>query len=277
MRPQLRAEYDEKYSLKETVREIGAGADVKGSAASIRSTQTPPLFQSNETCLVPLKDHPMTNEPTPDPSPEQPLQQIQHSSATARIPDEVGRGVFATAVIVLHGANEYTIDFVQSLARPNRVAARVILPPAVASQFVFALEQALEKYTASYGQPPREPRPPQPTAQLQPAPEQAAAAGGGGEAGSPAGGQPAQSGGQQPPRPVPQPAPIADIYDNLKLPDEMLGGVYANMASISHTASEFCFDFIAQFFPRSAVTARVYMAAPRVPELLGSLKRSIGS
>ena len=47
-------------------------------------------------------------------SDEQPVQQIQHSSATARIPDEIGRGVFATAVIVLHGPNEYTIDFIQS-------------------------------------------------------------------------------------------------------------------------------------------------------------------
>ena len=218
---------------------------------------------------------------TDEPNPEQPLQQIQHSSATARIPDEVGRGVFATAVIVLHGANEYTIDFVQSLARPNRVAARVILPPAVASQFVIALEQAIEKYTASYGQPPREPRPPQ--APVAPPPQPAEAAAGGGQAGgSQASGGQADggqaAGGQPAPRPAaPQPAPIADIYENLKLPDDMLGGVYANMASISHTASEFCFDFIAQFFPRSAVTARVYMAAPRVPELLGSLKRSIGS
>ena len=218
---------------------------------------------------------------TDEPNPEQPLQQIQHSSATARIPDEVGRGVFATAVIVLHGANEYTIDFVQSLARPNRVAARVILPPAVASQFVIALEQAIEKYTASYGQPPREPRPPQ--APVAPPPQPAEAADGGGQAGgSQASGGQADggqaAGGQPAPRPAaPQPAPIADIYENLKLPDDMLGGVYANMASISHTASEFCFDFIAQFFPRSAVTARVYMAAPRVPELLGSLKRSIGS
>ena len=217
---------------------------------------------------------------TDEPNPEQPLQQIQHSSATARIPDEVGRGVFATAVIVLHGANEYTIDFVQSLARPNRVAARVILPPAVASQFVIALEQAIEKYTASYGQPPREPRPPQPP--VAPPPQPAEAAAGGGQAGgSQASGGQADggqaAGGQPAPRPAPQPAPIADIYENLKLPDDMLGGVYANMASISHTASEFCFDFIAQFFPRSAVTARVYMAAPRVPELLGSLKRSIGS
>ncbi len=223
----------------------------------------------------------MTDDATPDPTPEQPLQQIQHSSATARIPDQIGRGVFATAVIVLHGANEYTIDFVQSLARPNRVAARVILPPAVASQFVIALEQALEKYTASFGQPPVEPRPAQPAQPAEPAPAAAAGSGeqapGGPSGGGQTGGGPAAS-GQPAPRPAaPQQPPIADIYDNLKLPDEMLGGVYANMASISHTASEFCFDFIAQFFPRSAVTARVYMAAPRVPELLGSLKRSIGS
>jgi hypothetical protein len=33
---------------------------------------------------------------------------------------------------------------------------------------------------------------------------------------------------------------------------------------------------VAQFFPRSAVTARVYMAAARVPDLHASLKRSTG-
>ncbi|MBT7727917.1 MAG: DUF3467 domain-containing protein, partial [Planctomycetaceae bacterium] len=98
---------------------------------------------------------------TDEPNPEQPVQQIQHSSATARIPDEIGRGVFATAVIVLHGVHEYTIDFVQSLARPNRVAARIILPPAVANQFVLALEQALEKYQSSFGGIPHEPNPSQ--------------------------------------------------------------------------------------------------------------------
>ena len=100
----------------------------------------------------------MSDEKNPD---EQPVQQIQHSSATARIPDEIGRGVFATAVIVLHGPNEYTIDFIQSLARPNRVAARIILPPVVANQFVLALEQALEKYRNAFGHLPHEPQPSQ--------------------------------------------------------------------------------------------------------------------
>jgi hypothetical protein len=225
-----------------------------------------------------VEDKDMTDEPNP----EQPVQQIQHSSATARIPDEIGRGVFATAVIVLHGTHEYTIDFVQSLARPNRVASRIILPPAVAHQFVLALEQALEKYRASFGVIPHEPKSQQQdqgqSSEKDTAPSDIS--------------QPEDTTGTKPvtenttsnaPTPesnssnTTQPAPIADIYDNLKLPDDMLGGVYANMASISHTGSEFCFDFIAQFFPRSAVTARVYMAAPRVPELLNSLKRSINA
>ena len=220
----------------------------------------------------------MSDEKNPD---EQPVQQIQHSSATARIPDEIGRGVFATAVIVLHGPNEYTIDFIQSLARPNRVAARIILPPVVANQFVIALEQALEKYCNAFGRLPHEPKPPQsdqkPCANSNDTRDDQKAQDATGTE------NPKTASTPQSPAPPPgkmsatQQAPIADIYDNLKLPDDLLGGVYANMASISHTGSEFCFDFIAQFFPRSAVTARVYMAAPRVPELLSSLKRSINA
>jgi hypothetical protein len=222
----------------------------------------------------------MTDEPTPGQPSEPPIQQIQHSAATARIPDSVGRGVFSTGVIVLHGPNEYTIDFVQSLARPSRVAARVVLPPAVASQFVIALEQSLEKHAAAHGRPQQEPPKPPPAAkaadaapdQEKPTANGSAQTDEGEEAAKPA----KEEAAKPAPPPVPQPAPISDIYESLKLPDEMLGGAYANVVSISYSASEFCFDFIAQFFPRSAVTSRVYMAVPRVPELLGSLKRSIG-
>ncbi len=223
----------------------------------------------------------MSDEKHPENNPEQPVQQIQHSSATARIPDEIGRGVFATAVIVLHGPNEYTIDFIQSLARPNRVAARIILPPTVANQFVLALEQALEKYRVSFGHLPNEPQAPKVDQNPRPASSDANDSKKMQDA-TPTG-KPTSAETPQTSTPrsnqsnAVQQAPIADIYDNLKLPDDMLGGVYANMASISHTGSEFCFDFIAQFFPRSAVTARVYMAAPRVPELLSSLKRSINA
>lgn len=202
----------------------------------------------------------MSTDPSDEPNPDRPLQQIEHSSATARVPDAVGRGVFATAAVVLHGPNEFTLDFLQSIVHPSRVAARVILPPKVAGQFTVALGEALAKYAQSFGGPPREPSRP-----AGPKPGQPGAAG--------------QPGGEAAPAPSAprQEPPIADIYEQLKLPDEMLGGSYANVVSISHTGSEFCFDFIAQVFPRSVVTARVYMAATRIPDLLTSLKRSTAS
>jgi hypothetical protein len=65
------------------------------------------------------------------------------------------------------------------------------------------------------------------------------------------------------------------VYEQLKLPDEMLGGGYANLVMIRHTAEEFCFDFIANFFPRSVVTNRVYMSAGRVPPFLDTLCTSL--
>ena len=186
------------------------------------------------------------------------------------MPDPVGRGVFATAAVVLHGANEFVIDFIQSIVHSSRVAARVILPPKVAEQFTAALGEALGKYAQSFGGPPADPA--RQAAQKAAQQGQPAAAGANpdqpGAAGQPAGAA-ANAPRQEP--------PIADIYEHLKLPDEMLGGSYANVVSITHTASEFCFDFIAQVFPRSAVTARVYMAAARTPELLASLKRSTGT
>jgi len=167
-------------------------------------------------------------------------QELQHSPATARVPDMVGRGVFSTGAIVMHGAHDFLIDFIQSLAAPRRVVARIILPPTVIPLFIGALEDNLGKYTRSFGDLPRMPAPP---------------------AASP-GGQPAP------------PPPIMDVYEQLKLPDEMLGGAYANTVVISHSPAEFCFDFIGSFYPRSVVTCRVYLATPHVPELFDSLKRS---
>jgi hypothetical protein len=171
------------------------------------------------------------------------LQKIEHSMATARVPEDVGRGVFATGAIVLGGAEEVTVDFVLGLGHPARLAARVILPPGVARRLVTALEESLGKYSQRFGGPPRDPAtPPKPA---------------------------------EPPPPAQQ-RPIAEVYESLKASDEMFSGVYANLASITFSGSEFCIDFVAGLFPRSVVAARVYMAAPHVPEFLGSLKRSVG-
>jgi hypothetical protein len=216
----------------------------------------------------------MAASPLEPPSNDQPLQRIEHAPATARIPDAVGRGVFATGAIVLRGPTEFAIDFVQSLVRPERVAARVVLPPVVATQFAAALAQSLAGYAEKFGSLPREPAAVQPAPSTRLSETSATEAASGTVQGAPAPGE-ASGTPQLPTPPAPQPA-ITDHYERLKLPVEMLGGAYANLVSISQTGSEFCFDFIAKFYPRAAVTTRVYMAAVRVPDLLASLQRSIG-
>lgn len=67
---------------------------------------------------------------------------------------------------------------------------------------------------------------------------------------------------------------IQEVYDDLRLSDEVICGAYANGVMISHTPAEFCFDFITNFFPRSAVSSRIYMSAPQVPRLLEGMTQT---
>lgn len=75
--------------------------------------------------------------------------------------------------------------------------------------------------------------------------------------------------GQSPKRQNPQ-----DIYDELKIRDEILCGTYANAVMIGHGPYEFSFDFITNFYPQSAVSCRVFLAAGHIWRLLDSLKQS---
>src|SRR4029079_18066543 len=89
-------------------------------------------------------------------------QEVQHSPATARVPDAVGRGVFSTHAIVMQGAHEFLIDFIQSLAPPRRVVARIIMPTSVVPLFIGALDDNLRKYANVFGPPTRMQAPPTP-------------------------------------------------------------------------------------------------------------------
>ena len=153
----------------------------------------------------------------------------------ARVPDHVADGCFSTGAIVMTGPSEYVVDFLQTIGRPHRVARRVIVPHPVMPQFIDALNTNLDLYKSRFGDPPV---PPQNQNQTR--------------------------------RPTPQ-----EIYDDLKLPDEVLSGVYANGVMIGHGASEFGLDFLTSFFPQSAVSARVFVSAGQVPRLLESLKSAV--
>ena len=47
---------------------------------------------------------------------------MQH--VTARVPDAVSRGAFSTGVIVMTGATEFILDFVQNIGGPPLVVTR---------------------------------------------------------------------------------------------------------------------------------------------------------
>ena len=56
------------------------------------------------------------------------------------------------------------------------------------------------------------------------------------------------------------------------IPKALVAG--ANAVMIGHTPTEFSFDFITTLFPKSVVSARVFLSAPNVPRLLEYLKHS---
>lgn len=175
--------------------------------------------------------------PGPPESGQSGAQPEQTPPLRARVPDHVAGGTFSTGAIVMTGPSEYIVDFLQTIGRPHKVAARVVIPHPVMPQFIDALNTNLDLYRKRFGDPVTpQPQPPNPDAR----------------------------------RPSPQ-----EIYDDLKMPDEVLSGTYANGVMIGHGATEFGLDFLTSFFPQSAVSARVFVAAGQVPRLLESLKGAV--
>jgi hypothetical protein len=157
---------------------------------------------------------------------------VQHLSA--RVPLSVSTGSFSTGVIVMTGATEFILDFVQNVGHPPSVASRVVMPHNTLPQFIDALKTNLNNYSERFGAPPELPKP----------------------------------------TPPPRPQTAQEIYDELKLPDELLSGAYANGVMIGHTPSEFKLDFLTNLFPHTAVSARIFMSAPQIPRLIDSLSNT---
>lgn len=232
----------------------------------------------------------------------------------ARVPEHVAVGQISTGVIVVTGATEFILDFVRNLPRPNMIVARVVLPHTVMPQFADALATNISLYRQRFGDiPPTDtgnsdgPI----TSNLQGKPiaqhaassgasandssiasakpsEESSAQGGVGSAGGSAASASSNLGlsqdptksdasglGSSPPSSsTTRHSSPQEVYDDLKLKDELLSGAYANAVMIGHGPHEFCFDFITNFYPQSAVSCRVFMAAGHVGRLLESLRAS---
>lgn len=213
----------------------------------------------------------------------------------ARVPEHVAKGEISTGVIVVTGATEFVLDFVRNLPRPSTIVARVVLPHGVMPQFIEALAKNIELFRQRYGELPGTQQPTIPQVDTHHAPS-SQETGQGQPANNPSVASPLEVPGttsiqagmhaNPTPGPVPtQPAQPAapqppkrqnpqEIYDELKLRDEILSGTYANAVMIGHGPYEFSFDFITNFYPQSAVSCRVYLASGHIPRLLDSLKQS---
>ncbi|MFG0295025.1 MAG: DUF3467 domain-containing protein [Maioricimonas sp. JB045] len=203
-------------------------------------------------------------DPSPEDEPPEPLHgQVRHSNLSARVTPDVAEGVFSNGAVVLNGPHECVLDFVIRLAEIQRVVSRVVLPIPVGHQFAHALQENIHLYESRFGSA-EGPRPRETPGDAAAAPS---GAGPMSPSDGPGGGHPTAGGGGPP--------TIDAIYDELKLPDELLCGRYANAVLIRHSSTEFCFDFISNVYPRSAVAARIFMAAGQVQPLLRSLRQAL--
>lgn len=174
------------------------------------------------------------------PSPQS--EEIRHSQVSARVPERIARGVFSTGAVVVQGAHEFIIDFLLRMTNPQQLAARIVMPPTVVGQLIAALGENLSNYERKFGPPTGPPMPKPPEGQGQGQPQSQSSA--------------------------------KDLYDQLKIPDDVVSGAYANAVLIGHTPTDFCFDFITTFFPRSSVSCRVYLAAPNAKRFHEALRHS---
>lgn len=210
----------------------------------------------------------------PQPQSHPVTQDFRHTPVAARVPEKVARGVFANAVMIIQTGDEFVLDFLSTIAQPQQVVARVVVSAQVFGQLLVALRANVSGYEQQFG--PLLPR------TFGPRPAPVASAGHGLPAGdqstdTPAPHKPPQAGAAavELPQSHPTPPAIDELYQQWKLPDDMLGGVFANVAMIRHTPDEFCIDFIASFYPRPVVVSRVYLSATRVPSLIDAMSASL--
>ena len=217
------------------------------------------------------------------------FQNFQHTPVGARVLEKVGRGIFSTAVMILQTHEIFVIDFLSVMVPPQSVAARIIMTSQCFSQFLEALRINVRSYESQFGPltiraasgqggplPGGEaPAMQMPSHAVVHPPGVAGATPGPAAGGMPGAAPAPMPGTPQAPPEAGGPTSVQDLYGQLKFPEELLGGVFANAVLIRHTTEEFCFDFIANLFPRPVVASRVFTAAGRIPSLLTAMTGSL--
>ncbi len=62
---------------------------------------------------------------------------------------------------------------------------------------------------------------------------------------------------------------------NIQAPEGSLGGRYANMMQVTHTADEFVLDFIAAFAPAGELNARLIVSPRHLKRIIRALEENM--
>ncbi|MDX1388731.1 MAG: DUF3467 domain-containing protein [Acidobacteriota bacterium] len=62
---------------------------------------------------------------------------------------------------------------------------------------------------------------------------------------------------------------------SIKIPDEVLGGVYANQMMVTHTREEFVLDLINLLPPHGVVNARVIVSPGHLKRMIRALQENL--
>jgi hypothetical protein len=63
---------------------------------------------------------------------------------------------------------------------------------------------------------------------------------------------------------------------SIKIPDQVLGGVYANQMMVTHTREEFVLDLINLLPPHGVVNARVIVSPGHLKRMIRALQENLG-
>jgi hypothetical protein len=74
----------------------------------------------------------------------------------------------------------------------------------------------------------------------------------------------------------PEENPMADKREmSVKMPDNVLPGVYSNQMMVSHTREEFVMDFLNLFPPQGVVNARVIVSPGHLKRMIRALRENL--
>ena len=73
-----------------------------------------------------MVDDPSSSSPG-DPGGHSYFQNFQHTPVGARVPEKIGRGVFATALMVLQTNELFVLDLLSMTSQPQQVVGRIVM------------------------------------------------------------------------------------------------------------------------------------------------------